>query len=180
MRRLILRQNCSLDGCVAAPDGDLEWVFTGIDPECQRWAVADLWNAGLHLMGSRTYGDMAAHWPTSDEPYAPPMNAIPKVVFSSSLQEAPWGETRIVAGDLRTEIDRLKREDGKDMIAHGGASFARSLIRAGLVDEYRLFIHPVVVGDGLRIFDVEAPTRFTLVDTKVFARGVVAQTLRPL
>ena len=179
MRRLILRMNCSLDGCVAAANGDLEWIFPGIDPECERWAVAQLWDAGLHLMGSHTYGDMAAHWPTSGEPYAPPMNDIPKVVFSSTLKDATWPETRIVAGDLRTEIERLKREDGKDLLAHGGVGFARSLVRAGVVDEYRLFIHPIVVGDGPRIFDVDGPTRLQLVDAKVFERGIIATTLRP-
>lgn len=93
-------------------------------------------------MGSVTYYDMAAHWPNSDESYAVPMNQIPKIVFSKSLKKAHWGETRIVAGGLSTEIKRLKQEPGRGLLAHGGVRFAQSLIRTGLIDVYRLIVHP--------------------------------------
>jgi dihydrofolate reductase len=108
------------------------------------------------------------------------MNQIPKVAFSRSLRDAPWGETRIVAGDLATEIDRLKGEPGRDLLAHGGVSFARSLIHSGLIDEYRLVVHPVVLGDGLRPFSgLTAPTRFRLVEALTFSSGVIAKALHP-
>ena len=106
-------------------------------------------NAGAHLMGATTYTVMAAHWPSASGPFAKPMNEIPKVVFSDSLASADWGETTIATGDLAEAITRLKqkRSDGY-LLAHGGARFARSLVETGLIDEYRLLIHPTILGAG--------------------------------
>jgi dihydrofolate reductase len=101
------------------------------------------------------------------------MNEIPKVVFSNSLTSADWGETTIAAGDLAEAITRLKQErsDGY-LLAQGGTRFARSLVRTGLIDEYRLVIHPVVLGAGERIFT--APLTIEPVNTTVFSGGAVA------
>ena len=98
----------SIDGYIATSDGDNHWIFPGIDAEVTRWIVDLLWKAGVHIMGSNTYHDMEAYWPNSTEPYAPPMNQIPKVVFSKSLKHADWGETQIASGDLTLEIEQLK------------------------------------------------------------------------
>jgi dihydrofolate reductase len=180
MRRLILKMQLSLDGFVGNADGDVAFIFTSFDDALTAWIVASLWEAGLHIMGSKTYGDMAAHWPSSTEPYAPPMNQIPKAVFSESLTEARWGKTEIIRGDLATEIARLKAQQGKDILAHGGAGFARSLIAANLIDEYRLVTHPVVVGRGLPIFsDIAAPRDLTLVGSRSFPKGAIANIYRP-
>lgn len=180
MRKLILQMQLSLDGFACGPNGELQWIFPGFDAECTAWEVDRLWEAGAHLMGSVTYGDMAAHWPTSTEPYAPPMNEIPKVVFSKSLRETSWGDTRIAPGELAVEIDSLKRQPGKDLLAHGGVRFARSLIDSGLVDEYRLMVHPVVLGKGLSPFStLPAPARLKLVDAITFQTGVIAKSLHP-
>jgi dihydrofolate reductase len=100
-------------------------------------------------MGRVTYEEMAAFWPTSTSDYARPMNEIPKVVFSKTLDHADWAETRIAREDLREEIERLKREPGNDLIAYGGARFDQALSRLGLVDEYRLMIQPAALGAGL-------------------------------
>ena len=104
-------------------------------------------------MGATTYAGWAAYWPGAPGSFAKPMNEIPKVVFSDSLTSADRGETEIAAGDLAEAITRLKQErsDGY-LLAHGGARFARSLVETGLIDEYRLVIHPVVLGAGERIF----------------------------
>jgi dihydrofolate reductase len=178
MRRLILQMQMSLDGCVGGPNGELDWIFPGFSQDATAWMVERLWQAGAHLMGGVTYRDMAAHWPVSSEPYAPPMNQIPKVAFSKSLREASWRETRIVAGDLATEVAKLKEESGRDLLAHGGVRFAQALIRAGLIDEYRLVVHPVVLGEGLRPFSaLSAPARLRLADATTFASGAVAKTL---
>jgi dihydrofolate reductase len=157
-------------------------------------------------MGSRTYADMAAYWPSSTDPIAAPMNAIPKVVFSRTWDEkngnaattkaledalraepldrsrgvASWERPRVASGDLAAEIARLKEEPGKDLLAHGGARFARSLVASGLVDEYQLVIHPVVLGRGLSLFsDLPKPLALTLVSATRFAGGAVAHVLRP-
>ena len=173
MRELVLQMQTTIDGFVGGPEGELEWVFKSIDAEATTWIVEHVSRAGVHIMGSRTYRDMAAHWPGSTEPYAPPMNEIPKVVFSDSLASADWGETTIAAGDLTEAVTRLKQErsDGY-LLAHGGARFARSLVETGLIDEYRLVIHPVVLGAGERIFT--APLTIEPMSTTAFSGGAVA------
>ena len=130
-------------------------------------------NAGAHLMGAATYAGWAGYWPSASGPFAKPMNEIPKVVFSDSLASADWGETTIASGDLADAVTRLKRErPGGYLLAHGGARFARSLVETGLIDEYRLVIHPVVLGAGERLF--LAPLAIEPVSTTVFSGGAVA------
>jgi dihydrofolate reductase len=140
MRKLILSMGVSLDGLVARPGryGAGGWGLPPKDPALKE------------LMGRVTYEEMAGFWPTSDDAYAAPMNDIPKVVFSSTLERAEWAETRIARGDLAEEIAALKREPGKEMLAWGGAAFAQSLSRLGLVDEYRLVLQPVALGNACR------------------------------
>jgi len=104
MRRLILQMQMSLDGFAGGPNGELDWIFPGFGSDATGWIVDRLWQAGAHLMGGATYRDMAAHWPTSSEPAAAPMNQTPKLVLSRSLRDAPWGETRIVAGDVALSV----------------------------------------------------------------------------
>jgi dihydrofolate reductase len=97
------------------------------------------------------------------------MNEIPKVVFSKSLERADWPESRIARGDLAGEIAELKRESDKDLIAWGGASFAQSMARQGLIDEYRLTTHPVAAAKGEPLFkDLSAPARLKLIESKTF------------
>src|SRR5690242_11371173 len=180
MRKLILKMSMSLDGYVCGPNGEMDWVFRSFDKAVRQWEVETLWVAGLHAMGSRTFADMSAWWPTSIEPYAAPMNQIPKVVFTKkgvdlsatteSLENAramrpnalgkekqpgaeSWAKARVAKGDLTEELKKLKAEDGDPILAHGGAGFCRSLVSSGLVDEYRLLVHPVAIGRGLSIFD---------------------------
>jgi dihydrofolate reductase len=100
MRRLILQTSVSIDGYVAALDGSHPWGDGREDEAVKRWILDSVWAAGAHLMGRVTYQEMAAFWPTSTSEYARPMNEIPKVVFSKTLQHADWSETRIARGDL--------------------------------------------------------------------------------
>lgn len=174
--KIVLMMGISFDGFVAVPSGNgLTPVMEGggglppEDPELTKTKLAWIWEAGAHLMGRTTYEEMAAFWPTATADYAAPMNEIPKVVFSKDLERADWPESRIARGDLAEEIAKLKRESDKDLIAWGGASFAQSLARQGLVDEYRLTAHPVAVADGEPLFkEIPAPVRLQLVDTKMF------------
>jgi len=180
MRKLILQMQYSLDGFVSGPNGELDWIFPDLDAEYAAWGVERLWRAGAHLMGGVTYRDMAAHWPSSTEPYAAPMNQIPKIVFSGSLKNADWRDTRIVSGDLAKEIARLKQEPGRDLLAHGGVRFAQSLVRTRSIDEYWLVIHPIALGRGMRIFsDLAAPMRFKLVSQAKFKTGLIAMEMQP-
>jgi dihydrofolate reductase len=206
MRELILKMSMSLDGFVAGPAGEVSWVF-GPGPEARAWTVETVWNASLHIMGSRTFRDMAAYWPTSTEVFAPPMNQIPKAVFSrqglaaaettAALKDArandgpgqptapqpgaeSWAQAYVASGDLAEEIARLKAEDGKPIVAHGGAGFARSLVASGLIDRYALLVHPIALGAGLPLFsDLASPRPLSLVSSTAFPGGAVAQVYRP-
>jgi dihydrofolate reductase len=152
-------------------------------PECDElvgWKVARVSAAGAHLMGRKTYEGMAAHWPSSSAPYAAPMNAIPKVVFSKTLTEAGWPITQIARGDLATEIAAIRDQPGPDVIAYGGASFAAALAGRGLIDEYCLVVQPLALGAGRALFcELTAPLRLELVEARSFDCGVVAKIYRP-
>lgn len=194
MRRLILKMSISLDGFVAGPGGEADWMFRSRDEGGRAWVEETLWQAGLHVMGSRSYFAMAGYWPTSRDAIAVPMNTIPKAVFtrqaSLDLSAAPvppagegaasWAAPQVVSGDLVTEIERLKQQAGKDILAHGGADFAQSLAATGLIDEYRLVVHPVVLGKGLTLFGKLPRTLdLELRSTTVFRSGTVAHVYRP-
>jgi dihydrofolate reductase len=204
MRKLILKMSMTLDGFVGGANGQIDWLFKTTDDEAKKWIADTLGQAGVHIMGSRTYADMAKYWPSSTDILAAPMNRIPKVVFSRSkapnlsatttaLEDAnraepgdharaaaSWSQPRIASGDLAEEIARLKNGPGGDIFAHGGAGFARSLVAAGLIDEYQLLVHPVALGRGLAIFsELQQPLQLRLVDTKRFPGGAVAHVMRP-
>ena len=173
MASLVLKMSVSLDGYVAPLDGSTDWVAAGRSDDGARWTVETVSDASAHLMGAATYAGWAAFWPGASGPFAKPMNEIPKVVFSNSLASADWRETTIARGDLAAAVTRLKQErsDGY-LLAQGGARFARSLVETGLIDEYRLVIHPVVLGAGERLFT--APLTIEPTSTTVFSAGAVA------
>jgi dihydrofolate reductase len=182
MRKLVLSMGVSLDGLVARPGrfGAAGWGLPPDDPALKERKLGWMHDVGLHLMGRNTYEEMAEFWPVSDDAYAAPMNEIPKVVFSGTLERAEWADSRIARGDLAQEIATLKREPGKDMLAWGGAAFAQSLSRLGLVDEYRLILQPVALGQGLPLFkDLTAPLRLELVDAQTYPTGAALHVYRP-
>jgi len=180
MRRLILQTGISIDGYVAALDKSHPWGVEREDEGVKGWILESVWAAGAHLMGRVTYEEMAAFWPTSTSEYARPMNEIPKVVFSKTLQQADWPETRIARGDLSEEIGRLKREPGNDLIAYGGAIFDQALSRLGLVEEYRLMVQPAALGAGLPLFkELPAPLHLELVEATTYPTGVAIHVYRP-
>ena len=173
MASLVLKMSVSLDGYVAPTDGSTDWVAAGRSEDGARWTVETLSNAGAHLVGAATYAAWAGYWPSASGPFAKPMNEIPKVVFSNSLTSAGWGETTIASGDLAEAVTRLKQQHpGGYLLAHGGTRFARSLVETGLIDEYRLVIHPTVLGAGERLF--LSPLTIEPISTTVFSGGAVA------
>jgi dihydrofolate reductase len=178
LRNVVLLMSVSIDGFVAGPHG-----HAGALPEpdeLKRWKLARIGQAGTHLMGRVTYEEMATHWPTSTDDYAAPMNEIPKVVFSKTLDEATWPESSIARGELTDEIATLRRQPGGEIIAWGGASLAQSLSRAGLVDEYVLVIHPVAFGGGLPLFrDLPEALRLVLLEARTFDTGTVLHIYQP-
>jgi dihydrofolate reductase len=182
MRQLVLSMGVSLDGLVARPGrfGAGGWGLPPDDPALKERKLGWMNDVGLHLMGRNTYEEMAEFWPVSADAYAGPMNEIPKVVFSRTLERAEWADSRIASGDLADEIATLKRDPGKDMLAWGGAAFAQSLSRLGLVDEYRLILQPVALGDGLPLFkDLTTPLRLELIDSETYRTGAALHVYRP-
>jgi dihydrofolate reductase len=174
MRQVILQMSISLDGVAAAPNqaGGLSAIPEAA--ELKRLKLDWLSKAGCHIMGRTTYLEMAGHWPYSDDAYAAPMNELPKVVFSGTLEDAPWETSRIARGDLVDEIDALKREPGGDIIAWGGAEFAHALLAVGVIDQYRLVINPVLAGQGLNIFrQFPGPIDLHLAGARAFETGAV-------
>ena len=174
MRKLVLSMAMSLDGLVARPEphGAGGWGLPPEDPELKRRKLGWMGDIGTHLIGRRTYEEMARFWPTSDDAYAAGMNELPKVVFSRTLEHAGWAGSRIARGDLAEEIAKLKNEPGGDLLAWGGATFAQSLSNLGLVDEYRLILQPVVLGEGLPLFKgLAEPLLLQLVEAHTYATG---------
>ena len=173
MTSLILKMSVSLDGYVAPADGSSGWEAAGRSPDGAEWVLDTLRHAGAHLVGAETYTRWAGFWPGAGGPFAAPMNEIPKVVFSNSLTSADWGETTISTGDLADAVSRLKQEhSGGYLLAQGGVRFARSLVETGLIDEYRLIVHPVVLGAGERLFT--APLTIEPVSITAFSAGAAA------
>lgn len=191
MRKLIMKMSVSIDGFVSGVHGENEWIFKTGDEESLAWSVEQSWEAGLIIMGRKSFELMAPYWPTAAGPFAAPMNEIPKAVFTekgfagvpSSAEQSPaaasWAEARVFDGDLAEGITKLKAEPGKPIVAIGGANFMQSLIATGLVDEFVLATHPVVLGTGLPIFNgLINPLYLKLVDVKAFPGGAIAHTYR--
>ena len=186
------------------PDGPQKWLFDTADDESNAWEISFLKNAGYHGMGHNTYRVMAGFWPVATDGFSELMNSIPKVVFTrrgldaedalitpravQKARESPngkaipnddiirsWTNPRVAKGELREEIAKLKREDGKDIVAYGGASLAQSLIELDVVDDYRFLVHPVILGSGLPVFTkAQELMTLELVEERRFPKGAVA------
>lgn len=158
MRKLILRISVSVDGFIES-----------------------------HLMGRKAFCEMASFWPTASGVLAKAMNEIPKIVFSKNgfdpsqaSSAKSWAETKVITGNLAEEITRLKKQTGKDLVAHGGIEFAQSLVQTGLIDEFWIAMHPVAAGRGFGLFEkLNKPLYLKLIDTKVFSTGAMAHVYRP-
>ncbi|HEX2221439.1 MAG TPA: dihydrofolate reductase family protein [Candidatus Limnocylindria bacterium] len=179
MGRLIYAMNVSLDGYVETPDRDLDWA--SIDDELHTWFNDWTRELDASLYGRRMYELMAGYWPTAEaDPSATPAmlefariwKAMPKIVFSSTLTSVDWN-SRLVRGDVGEELARLRHEFDGDLDV-GGATLASAFIRRGLVDEYRLLVHPVILGAGRPFFPkLDTPIRLRLNETRRFESGVM-------
>jgi dihydrofolate reductase len=180
MRDVIVEISVSLDGFVAPAKGAPDHRSAPEDPVLRQTKLDRLRQTGTHIMGRVTYQEMAEHWPYSDDEYAAPMNDLPKVVFSRTLKRADWNGSRVARGELADEIGALRDEPGGDIIAWGGAAFLQALSRAGLVDEYRIIINPIALGDGLPLFkDLAAPLALRLVQATTYETGAALHVYRP-
>jgi dihydrofolate reductase len=188
MSKVVVQQFVTLDGFAAGPNGELDFVTeTGAaaDPTSGPFVeeqLAFIESLDTILLGAVTYKMFAAYWPeqtTQTQRIADALNATPKVVFSSTLKSAPWGSwepARVFAGSAAEEVRRLKADSGKDMVVWGSLTLADSLMREGLVDEYRLQVCPVVLGRGKRLFEEGLATqRLTRLETNTYDEMVAVR-----
>jgi dihydrofolate reductase len=179
MRRVIYLAMVSLDGFIARPDGALDWVI--IDEELHTYVNDQQSEIGAYVYGRRMYEIMAKDWPkAADDPSAPEYilefariwKQMPKIVFSKTLAHVEWNAT-LVRGDIGDEIARLKQGSGKDLEV-GGAGVAGNLMQLGMIDEYQLYVNPIVLGSGVRPFPAfDEELKLKLVETRTFGSGVV-------
>jgi dihydrofolate reductase len=177
MRKIKAWQYVTLDGIVEAPEN---WVMA--DNKMFEEQTADYAASDALLLGRRTYEIFAASWPQrgSEVPNADWMNNTQKYVASTTLESPAWHNTTVLEGDAAEAVSRLKQEDGETITLNGSATLLRALLAAGLVDELRLFLHPIVLGSGARLFD-GGSERLTLelAESHVYGSGVVSLTYRP-
>jgi dihydrofolate reductase len=187
MRKLKLQVQMTVDGFIGGPNGELDWMTWEWDDELKEYADKIHQPVDTILLGRKMTDGFIKHWtavaanPADEEhEFAKKMINTPKIVFTRTLDRSDWPNTEIATGDLAEEVNKLKDKEGGDIIVYGGAEFDTSLIKAGLIDEYHLFINPIVLGNGLTIFNgVEKPRELILASSTPYECGIVVQRYEP-
>jgi dihydrofolate reductase len=193
-RRVVVTTLVTLDGFMVGPNEDMSWVIVGFDPEMQD-DIADFMGSqsDVFVFGRVTYEIFRAYWPTAipyesgdelkpaegreDPRIITALNNLPKLVFSKTLKTSDWSNTQVLREGLVDEVRKLRNEPGKAINVQGSASIVQALERAELVDEYRLYVHPVLLGEGKRLFATGVKRQdFELLALKQYANGVVAMS----
>lgn len=182
MRKVIVSINITLDGFMAGPHGELDWHFPLWNTEMADFAYEQLCMVDSILLGRVTYQAMAGYWPyeansahgRQECDYAFMMNNYEKIVFSKTLRTVEWRNARLVKKNITKEVAELKQQPGLDMIIYGSGSIVSRLMQSDLIDEYVLWLHPVVLGKGIPLFrELQHAYPMKLLKTKVFSSGVV-------
>jgi dihydrofolate reductase len=193
MPKLVVSEFLTLDGVMQAPGSPTEdrsggfdlggWQLEYFDDVFAKAMMDGLAATGGFLLGRTTYENFAAHWPKqpADDPLAGTFNDLPKYVVSTTLSEPlAWQNSTLIKGDVPARIAALKAGTGKDIQVIGSGELVQTLIRQDLVDEYRLLIHPLLLGNGKRLFrEGNAPLRLRLVDSKTSGKGVLILSYEP-
>jgi dihydrofolate reductase len=171
VRKIIVSTYVSLDVVIEAPE---KWSLKLWNDEHAKYAHDQLFASDALLMGRKVYKDFAASWPSRRNEFADRMNGLPKHVVSTTLEEAEWNNSTIIKENVAEEVSRLKEQPGQDILMYGSADLMHTLMEHDLIDEYRIWVHPVVLGSGRRLFRDESETKILrLVDTTTFSSGVV-------
>jgi dihydrofolate reductase len=189
MRKVVLQEFVSTDGLVAGPNDSVDFIpaSTQGDATFGREQIALMDRIDTLLLGRVTYGMFAGFWPNvtegAEKEFADKFNAVPKVVFSKTLEHAPWGkwkEGRIVSGSAVEEVAKLKKQSGKGMLISGSITIAQALIAEGMVDEYRLVLCPIALGNGRPLFrDRTGSVPMKLLQASTLDRGAVSLIYGP-
>jgi dihydrofolate reductase len=186
MGRIVVTEFVSLDGVMEDPGGGEDFRHGGWSFEFNRGEEGDRFkldetNASeALLLGRRTYEGFAQAWPSREGEFADKFNSMPKYVVSSTLKDPDWTNTTVIDGDLVDEVSKLRQELEGDIVVHGSAQLVQALVEHGLVDELRLMVFPVVLGDGKRLFGETSDKRpLRLADSKAVGDGVAILTYEP-
>lgn len=179
MSRLVATEYVTLDGVMEEPG---RWSFPFWNEEAAEFKHDELFASDALLLGRITYEGFAAAWPTmtGTGAFGERMNSIPKYVVSGTLANATWNNSHLIVGDVAAEVARLKQQPGQDLLLEGSGQLLEALMRAGLIDEYRLMLYPLVLGSGKRLFqDGMAHTKLRLTGTQTTSTGVAILTYQP-
>lgn len=188
MRKLKLQMQTSVDGFVAGPNGEQDWMVQEAGDDGLKYVNEMLESVDLILLGRKMTEGFINHWsnvvinqPDSPEfPLAKKLVDTPKIVFTKTFEKSNWDNTTLAKGNLTDEINRLKNQSGKDIIVYGGAGFVSSLIKENLIDEYNFVVNPTILGKGMTIFnDLEDKLNLQLVKSKSFDSGEVLLCYEP-
>ncbi len=193
MRKLVVQEFVTLDGVMQAPGGPDEdrrggfehggWISKNSDQIEGKFIRDSIATSGGLLLGRTTYEIFAPYWPfqPAENTFAAMMNSLPKYVASTTLKEPlKWSNSTLIKGDTAEEVTKLKRQKGKDLMVIGSGDLVQTLMKHDLVDEYRLMIHPIVLGSGIRLFREGSPkTSFKLINNKTTTTGVMILTYQP-
>jgi dihydrofolate reductase len=177
MPRLVSFTSVSLDGYFTGKNDDIGWMHRGDDPDFQAFTADSAQGGGRLLFGRITYGLMEHYWPTAqaaqnESVVAERMTQLPKIVFSRTMHDARWRNTRLVSREMLAAVHRLKEEDGPDMVILGSGSIVCQLTEARLIDEYQIVIVPTALGEGRSLFHrIREPLNLKLLDTRSFPMG---------
>lgn len=182
MRNLIFFMHTSLDGFVAGPNGEMDWI--NVDEDIFDFVATMTNQADTALYGRVTYEMMQSYWPEAgeqpnaskhDKEHSKWYNNVSKVVLSKTMQETGLHNTKVIAGQLSDNVNKLKRQDGKNILIFGSPGATQSLLNEGLIDGFWLFVNPIILGQGMPLFkDITGRTKLKLVESKTFACGVIA------
>lgn len=180
-RKLRLQVQMSVDGCIAGPNGEMDWIVGLSDDELVKYAYKLTESVDTILLGRKMTDVFISYWSNvinkPDDPwhvFAKKMIETPKVVFTKTMNTSRWINTDIATGNLIEEVNKIKSQTGGDIVVYGGASFDTSLIKEKLIDEFYLFINPVAIGNGMTIFkDLNEIQKYTLIESKAFECGKV-------
>ena len=186
MRKLSVFNQVSLDGYFVDAKGDMSWAKEDNDEEFNAFTSENAKGGGELLFGRITYEMMASFWPTPQAyqmlpDVAEQMNNLPKVVFSRTMDKASWNNTRLMKGDLISEVRKLKQEPGQDIVIMGSGTIISQLATTGLIDEYQMVMIPVVLGSGRTMFDgIGENIKLKLTNSRAFKNGKVFLCYEPL
>ncbi|GAB3906553.1 dihydrofolate reductase family protein [Larkinella knui] len=186
MRKLKLQTQVSLDSFMGGPNGEMDWLVWNWDDELKNYVIQLTDPVDCILLGRNLAEGFIPTWaaraadPETADAGAHKFNTTPKVVFSRTLQTSQWENTRLATGDLVEEVMQLKNQPGGDLIAYGGSDFVSDLIKHRLIDDYHLFINPVVLGNGMSLFqEVEQKLNLKLVKASPFSCGIIVLHYQP-